>query len=177
MKTKKLRIGVVAVLAVSLLAACTSQQAAPTVLHASYPVGYKTLGELVKTADIAVKGEVVASEPAPEKDGLPFTDATFRVDTWIKGDGKPGDSITVHQTGGTINGQSFVMEYEPLLTPGEQAILYLKRAGDVYYSLGGPTGRLEVKNGKVSKLPGTALREPLPSSVSEVTTKSKSLAN
>jgi hypothetical protein len=174
---KHARLSVVAVvLAAGALTACTSAGTGATVMHASYATSYHTLSELVQAADIVVSGEVTGSEPAAEQDGIPFTDATFRVDSWIKGTGQVGDTVTIHQTGGTVDGRSFVMEYEPLLTAGEQAILYLQQADDVYFTLGGPTGRLTVKEGKVSKLPGTSLDESIPEAINDVIANSQSFS-
>lgn len=131
-------------------------------LTASYPKTYKTLNELVASSDAIVVGSVVGSAPAAPIDGLPFTDAQIQVKNWLKQDGVPAKTITIHQTGGVLDGVNYLSDEDPLLEVGETEVFYLKKIPEGYMTVGGPTGRLNVEGTKVKKLPESTLAEALP---------------
>ncbi|MFJ2509569.1 hypothetical protein [Arthrobacter citreus] len=155
-------------IAVLTLSACGSaeqpsaDQEKTVSLTASYPEAYKTLDDLVASSDAIVLGSVVGSSPATPVDGLPFTNADVQVKTWLKQDGEYSDIITIHQTGGVLEGVNYVSDEDPLLQIGETEVFYLKKIPEGYMTVGGPTGRLNVLGNKVEKFPESTLAETLP---------------
>lgn len=158
-----------------MLAACTAAaEPEPTSpvddvvnMSASWAYDYDTLDDLGRAADLVVEGQVVkikSSGPDPATPDVPQTLFGVEVIDLMKGDAP--DQIIVKQTGGTIDGVSFVMEGDPMLTPGDHVLLYLARVWapnkEVWYlTLGGPQGRLAVgKDGSLATVGDPAIELP-----------------
>ena len=155
-----------------LLSGCASPQAQPpaktTSISASWAKAYPTLKDLTQSADAIVVGTVEKSAPAAPVDGIPFTDATVTVKSWLKGT-KPAAAITVQQTGGALKDSVVVVEGDAIMQPGEESMLFLQK-NDVgtYVALSGPTGRLPVSGTSVKKMPDTTLTEAIPETLPEL---------
>lgn len=149
-----------------LLGGCASPQAQPpprtTSVSTSWARAYPTLKVLTQSADAVVVGTVQKSAPAQPVDGIPFTDATVSVESWLKGS-PPAATITVRQTGGTLKDSVVVAEDDAIMQPGEESTLFLQKNDDgTYVTLSGPTGRLLVSGASVRKMPATSLTEVIP---------------
>lgn len=175
MKTTKAAVALAAITATTIaLSGCAQQAADPvaqkTVMsHPSYAESYDTLGDMSASADLVVHGVVTASAPGQPIGDIVTSKYTFTVDNWIKGTPTVNDQVTVFQTGGVDDGVTYVAEGDPLMTVGEEAILYLDE-GDpgVFHTVAGPTGRLEVADGQVRKLDGSSITAPVPTTVQSV---------
>lgn len=155
-----------------LLAGCASPLAQPpprtTSLSQSWARAYPTLKDLTQSADAIVVGTVAKSAPAAAVDGIPFTDATVAVKSWLKGT-TPAATITVRQTGGALKDSVVVAEGDAIMQPGEEAMLFLQKNDDgTYVALSGPTGRLPVSGMSVKKMPDTSLTEVIPETLPEL---------
>ena len=155
-----------------VLSGCASPQAQPpaktTSISASWAKAYPTLKDLTQSADAIVVGTVEKSAPAAPVDGIPFTDATVTVKSWLKGT-KPAATITVQQTGGALKDSVVVVEGDAIMQPGEESMLFLQKNDDgTYVALSGPTGRLPVSDMSVKKMPDTTLTEAIPGTLPEL---------
>lgn len=162
-----------------LLAGCASPQAQPpprtTSLSQSWARAYPTLKDLTQSADAVVVGTVATSAPAVAVDGIPFTDATVAVKSWLKGT-TPAATITVRQTGGALKDSVVVPEGDAIMQPGEESMLFLQKNDDgTYVALAGPTGRLPVSGASITKMPETSLTEVIPGTLPELIAAVKGL--
>lgn len=128
--------------------------------QASWPTYYGSIAALTADAPLVVVGAVtgVANATAVEQSAgavtasLIFTDVTVRIDRVLRGTA-PGATVQVRQTGGTANGTRLEVADDPLLQVGDQYVLFLRPGGaDTYAVVGGPQGRLVLRNGRVSSL-------------------------
>lgn len=135
-------------------------------VEANYPV-YRSVAALAAASDLVVSGTVVGKGSSrrimpegvdlsslpkrkAEAVGVVVTDFTIKTDRVHKGG--PGERIVVRELGGRIGDQTWVSEDEPLSSPGDKVLLFLKRQdGDVYAAVGGPQGRYLIRNGKARK--------------------------
>lgn len=148
-----------------LLGGCTSPQTQGS--STSWALAYPTLRELTGASDAILVGTVEKSTPSPAVDGVPFTDATVAVKTWLKGT-PAASAITVHQTGAAAPGMSDSLG-DPIMQPGESSMLFVLKNNDgTYTALSGPTGRLLISGTAVEKLPETSLAEPIPGTLPEL---------
>ena len=76
----------------------------------------------------------------------------------VKG-GAEDNQVTIHQTGGTLDGVAFLDEDNPLLEVGERGIFYLQKVPAGYVTLSGPTGRMTIAEGKALPLPASTLTD------------------
>jgi hypothetical protein len=132
------------------------------------PKAYPTLKDLTQSDDAIVVGTVEKSAPAAPVDGIPFTDTTVTVKSWLQGT-KPAATITVQQTGGALKESVVVVEGDEILQSGEEPMLFLQKNDDgTHVVLSGPTGRLPVSGTSVKKLPDTTLTEAIPETLPEL---------
>ncbi|MCB5272939.1 hypothetical protein BJG92_00451 [Arthrobacter sp. SO5] len=166
MKTRTfIRSRAVGVAGALLLGGCASPQTQGS--SASWANAYPTLRELTGASDAILVGTVQKSTPVPAVDGIPFTDATVAVKTWLKGT-PAASAITVHQTGSAAR-DTFVSAGDPIMEPGESSMLFvLKNSDGTYTALSGPTGRLLISGTAVEKMPETSLAESLPGTLPEL---------
>lgn len=175
MNTCKAAVALAAIAITSIaLTGCAQQDTEPVaqktvVSHPSYAESFATLGDMSTSADIVVHGVVTASTLGEPIGDIVTSEYTFKVDNWIKGASTTNDEVTVFQTGGVVDDVTYVAEDDPLMTVGEEAILYLGE-GDpgVFHTVAGPTGRLDVTDGQVRKLAGSSIAVPIPSTVKSV---------
>lgn len=131
-------------------------------LSASWAVGYQSIAELRRDADLVVLGSITGIAGVEhDSNGLPFTDFTFRIERVIS-DPKARSglsSITLHQTGGVMNGYRYEVEDDTLFGIGERAILFLREySPGKYHVIGGPTGRFRSSGGRVAPIVTTGVR-------------------
>lgn len=109
---------------------------------------YHDIGSLKSDADLVVSGQITAEQSAINE-SPPATDFTFAVyrvlgsrrDAGVRA----GSSIIVHQTGGIVNGQTFVVRDDPRFRVSDKDILFLRQyAPGRYFVLGGPSGRFQI---------------------------------
>jgi hypothetical protein len=124
-------------------------------LVASWAWGYGSLAEMKNTADAVIDGVVVGSSTSVggHDCGLIYTTYTIGVGTRIKGHVQ-GSFIKVLQTGGIIGSSKQEVTDDPLMQTGDRVILFLHldSQSGIYGILGGPQGRLVVKNQLVYSL-------------------------
>jgi hypothetical protein len=124
-----------------------------THLDADWTVLYHDLGHLKRASDLAVAGTFASASGQTVQDGIPYSDFVFTVNRPIYDPGRrlQTTSITVHQTGGTLNGRVAEIQDDPLFRVGERSVLFLHEySPGRYFVVGGPSGRFEVgANGAV----------------------------
>lgn len=115
---------------------------------------YPTLKDLTRSSTHIVIGEITGIQGVNDKDTIPTTDYSFRVDRSLKGDLKPNDVITIRQTGMETDTTLARVLGDPLLKKGETFLGFLRYSTDtgVYPIVGGPQGRYPVQNGLVNSL-------------------------
>lgn len=135
----------------------------PFQMHASWAYSYGSLDELRAASDLVVLATVtglrgVEVEERNTDDGQPLSALAFSrwdlsVDRVIKGTITDGETILVNQTGAQSPTGVQEIQDDPLFAQGDQYLLFLKAVpGGMYAVLGGPAGRLVVRNGAVSSL-------------------------
>ncbi|KAB5607941.1 hypothetical protein [Bifidobacterium jacchi] len=139
----------------------SSKTSEVTKIDASYAESYDSYDAMAKAADLVVDGEIVKATGTTEIGGVPATYYEVLVHSVAMRSGTAPKTVTVLQTGGVKDGQTFQVEGDPLLRPGDRELLYLKRGADdpnVFYTLAGPSGRLSIsETGKLSKIGDSAL--------------------
>jgi hypothetical protein len=146
-----------------------------TVTEVSWARGHSSLKELVISpyTTVIVKGVVIDAESYVEKlheptlgPGLIFTDYIFEVQLVLKGSLKVTDAITIHQTGGTVGGETAIVWDDPPLRVGDALVLFLHEyEPGKYYIEAGPQGRFTIRDGLVYSLgemyePADAMTHP-----------------
>ena len=81
-----------------------------------------------------------ALEELAKDEGTPGTEVSFRVDAVHQGSARPGQVITVVQTGGIIDGVTYLLESEPTLAVGGHYLLFLANFSGALGILGGSAG-------------------------------------
>jgi hypothetical protein len=123
-------------------------------MDGSWAVLYHSLPDLKAHTTIAVQGRFTAVQAQTTDKGIPFTDFEFTVDKVLHDPGHitaPGAKLSVHQTGGTVDGKVHQIDDDPLFKVSESCVLFLDQYQPGHYKvIGGPTGRFEVKDGAVS---------------------------
>jgi hypothetical protein len=132
----------------------------PTELSVSWAEAYPNIESLVKKAELIVIGTVNSSHSYLGLKGttIPYTDHEVIIEVALKGSIN-STTITIVQTGGTLDGKTYVVHDDPLLTEGQRIIVFLRKAipgpdfaGPVkerYTILGGPQGRFLIIDGLV----------------------------
>ncbi|MBO1413520.1 hypothetical protein [Streptomyces sp. FH025] len=126
-------------------------------LEASWAVAYHSVADLKKHSQTAAQGHFskVLLQQTDRKSGVLSTDFEFTVDKVLYAQAgrvlTPGSAITVHQTGGVVDGAVHQVKDDPLFTVSETCVLFLEEyEPGSYMVVGGPTGRFEVKGGAVT---------------------------
>ena len=159
-KAKFFWLGGLAVMAGVLAAAIVAphlyiERSDPGAMHASWADHYSSLGQMVNDVDAVVLATVIGTQPGREvltasQQPLPFTLVSLKADEIIRGYEfiAEGQTITLEQTGGEINGQALYFNDDGgFYTPGGKELLFLKRQEDTgYYYLVNPQGRFKVKD-------------------------------
>ena len=177
----------------ALIGACSSEPSVangdekaksptPTVtqsIELSWANAYETIGEMTAHSDAVVTGAVTASSPTVAAPGAPATDYRFTVDEWVTATDEVAEvpTISLHQTGGTIDGVTWQNDGDPLFVVGEKDLLFVRQyAPGKFLVMGGPTGRVQVVDGSPTRLPQTALKGALPRSMDELVSSIRSAA-
>lgn len=83
-----------------------------------------------------------------ESDGIAVTVVTLRIDDVYKGAAQAGRSIEIVQTGGVIDGTTYVADDEPALVTGEHYLLFATDSFDgAFVILGGSAGMFTASGG------------------------------
>lgn len=153
-------------------AVADSTAALPEVrISADFAVGYSSVGQLKKAADLAVRGDVTDVSYL-DFNTCAYTKVTLKVSKCFKGDAAAGDEITILEVGGvttmaTIKGDKFgaptkedaetkvkvLLEGAPLTQVGETCVYFLGTGSigvvsDTYYvPMGAFQGRFKIDNG------------------------------
>jgi hypothetical protein len=137
-------------------------------VEASWAHVYHDIGSLKKASDVAVDGSVAGIAGQTGQDSIPFTDFTFTIQRVVYDPHQLAtrNSLLIHQTGGTVNGQRVSLHDDPLFAVGEHDIVFLHQYSPGHYFVeGGPSGRFFVRNGLVSAINDEGVK--LSGSVSE----------
>jgi len=123
-------------------------------LDASWAESYHTVAALKAHSDLAVEVKVTKVLDQTTADGnIPYTDFQITVESVLydpahrvhAASSTQPATLSLHQTGGTLNGQKLMVEDDPLFTTGEQCVLFLREYSPGHYLVvGGPTGRFTV---------------------------------
>ena len=111
-----------------------------------YPKSYDNLTELASDAALIAVGRIdrtVRVGPDGQPPRGTYTKSAFRLERVLKGD-KNGEVI-VNQIGAIGQAEDVA---DPIFRPGEEAVLFLKTNGEVYF-LPGPWGRYRIVDNKV----------------------------
>lgn len=145
-----------AAIALCVLGACSAAPAAPKTvsMDASWAEYYHSMSDLKAHSDIAVQGTITKAslDPAASSANAPFTDFQLTVQsTFFDPHHKVAAAaatpavLTIHQTGGTVNGTTYQIEDDPLFQVGQKYVLFLREYSPGHYMVvGGPTGRFAV---------------------------------
>lgn len=156
MTIKRGLIAIMLAAAVAPVAACSSGHTAAvpqttTTLDASWAEYYHSLSPLKTHSQLAVEGTIKGVKSTSSDHGIPITDFEFSVDSTLFDPGhrnKTGTAITIHQTGGVVNGHEWQVNDDPVFRVGEHLVLFLREPQPgLYMVVGGPTGRFEINNG------------------------------
>lgn len=145
-----------AIIAAAGIAGCSSSSGhGGTVnMDASWAVEYHTLADLKAHSTIAVQGRFTKVIGQTSDHGIPFTDFEFTVDRVLHDPGHltaAGAKLSVHQTGGVVDGVLHQIDDDPVFKVSESCVLFLDQYQAGHFKVvGGPTGRFEVNNGTVS---------------------------
>ena len=139
--------------------AVASKAVTPVTQHIEITLAgdFHDVPSLKHASDLVIHGTITGVADRTIKDVLPFTDFTVSA-TDVLYDPfhsmqASGGAITLHQTGGTINNTTFIVDDDPLFVTGEEVVLFLHQfSPGHYYVLGGPAGRYEVKHGTVAPI-------------------------
>lgn len=135
-------------------AANPSSSANTVGMDASWAESYDNLTDLKAHSALAVEGSFTRIIDESKIKTVPITDFEFTVDEVIHdpaGTLKEGTRITVRQTGGSVDGVLHQISDDPLFKISENAVLFLKEPEPgLFYVIGGPSGRFEVINGRVT---------------------------
>lgn len=98
------------------------------VISASYAFDVTDPEQLAGYADEIFIGRVMGPGRSVERDGEAYTDYPILVQERLKG--RAVGTVTVRQTGGTVEGDTFVLEDQPLLREGGEYLLVVTRESD-----------------------------------------------
>jgi hypothetical protein len=141
------------------------------VMYVSYLHTFN-LTELKEKSELVIHGviesSVVDANFDPNGIELPdvYTKFTIKIKDVLKGS-HTEDTIIVTQRGGTYNEATFRVKDDPLMTKGDEVVLYLAYSPltESYMIIGGPQGRYQIQDGKLYHI------SELDKSIGFVTTK------
>ncbi len=142
-------------------------------IHLSYALAATSVAQLADQAQVVAVGTVRDVNREFARDGIPFTDFDFTVNTW--GSKSPATkSIVVRQTGGPLNGYRYEVDDDPLFVVGDSYVLFLREAEQepgIYFVVAGPSGRFHDQAGTVAPLATGQVATGLPASVNDLVTQ------
>jgi len=134
-------------LAATVVVALTLAAHAPQEANATVVVPL-TVEAMTGRADVVCVGVVGAQRAAwnPEKTRI-YTTTEVRIERSLKGQRVAGETITVRQLGGVVDGISQVIPGNARLTPGETAVLFLDADEQLpfHYIVGMAQGKFTVQ--------------------------------
>ena len=121
-------------------------------ISADWVETYNSVEQMTEAADLIVVGEIgkgatweypIKYRYAP----LVFTNYTVAIESVLKGE--TDKEIVVWVDGGIVESIEYVLDDSPLLVEGSEMVLFLRKTGNTWTTLGGPQGRFTVVKGKV----------------------------
>ncbi len=116
------------------------------------PKAHATVLEDLKLADLTARADVIVVGTIGEATALRlpgadqiWTDTALSVDQIVKG--KVAPKLTIRQQGGRIGDSAMVVAGNAALPAGRRVVLFLKRQGDRFYTVGMELGAFEIYTG------------------------------
>ena len=131
-------------------------------------VEVSSLDQLIRLSDLIIVGDVVNVLPAfntnPDHSNIVETDSLVSVRESLHGTLPPGvRTIALSQLGGNVGGCGFIVDGDPLVSLGEEYVLFLMRDNRIsvtntsgsprYTAVGVWSGKAKVVNNKIQFLP------------------------
>jgi hypothetical protein len=124
------------------LIAVTVMSASTAMATTMMPLDLKAL---VQRADRVALVTVLSSESHwTEGHDAIYTDAVVRVDRVYKGAVKSGETVMVRREGGSVDGVGMRVHGSPVLSPGEQAVVFLEARAGASWVVGMAQGKWHV---------------------------------
>lgn len=131
-------------------------------LHADYRT-YTSISAIADNSDLVARGRIGASYSRAVEGPLPMTYFEFTIEDIVKKGShgeRVGDTITIAQTGGLMDGLLWVSQEDPLFRAGDTPLLFLsKTSTGNYVVVGGPGRRFTVsERGRVTGFSAQTVR-------------------
>ena len=106
-----------------------------------------TVEQVTDASDLIIRGEVEDMWVDPDASGHLYTRVLVRVTNVLKGSVAVDDYVTVESAGGTLDGQTMIVDGTPRYSVGEDALLFLtdKPSRGVYGTVGLNLGKYTVR--------------------------------
>ena len=103
--------------------------------------------QVTDASDLIVRGEVEEMWVEPDTSGRIYTRVLVRVTKVLKGTVEVDDYVTVESAGGTLDGQTMIVDGAPRYSVGEDTLLFLtdKPSRGVYGTVGLNLGKYTVR--------------------------------
>lgn len=155
-KSRKIKFGIIAAVVIVVAGLLTAQsgvienfseatrQVQTVEVSGDLAIQYKSVDELKRNAEIIVRVKAEKVKSLTFQNTV-FTVSTNDVQKVYKGTSVPS-TLKVLETGGLIGDKNYVFESSPVLSPGEEAVLFLERydgpiTNDAYVVLGAFQGK------------------------------------
>lgn len=116
-----------------------------------------TVAERAARADVVVHGRVVAVESGWHGErAVIYTVATVEVVAALAGAARPGERLRVRRIGGRVGRVEQVVAGNAVLVEGDEAVIFLKRHGDLHAVVGMAQGVVPVGEGTIDRLAAAA---------------------
>lgn len=128
------------------------------IYSASWANAYPTVEQMTEQADLVARSTITGIVSVDRDANGIYTTYSARIDSGLKYAGDLPEEIRIRQLGGELDGTSYIADDDPLLTIGEESVLFLHEfAPGNFFIVGGPTGRLPIENNLIAPLPDSAL--------------------
>ncbi|HOV32459.1 MAG TPA: hypothetical protein PLX23_03750 [Candidatus Hydrogenedens sp.] len=98
-----------------------------TAFNADARIAFLNTEDLINLSDVAINGEVVATNSYMTENMRIYTDIEFKVSETIKGNLNENSSVIFTIPGGRVNGYAMVCSEMPEFKVGDKSIVYLRR--------------------------------------------------
>lgn len=149
-RSSVLLITIISILIISFVVYYNINQSTEIIPDADWASHYDNINDLIKNSGIIIKGKVIDSKPEQRVD-LIFTMQEVKIEKVYYGEIKEGDTVSVLQTGGELNGKKTTPFREaPIWNKGDEYLLFLEHTDEGHYLvLGGYQGAGRIENNKV----------------------------
>ncbi len=128
-------------------------------INASWSYNYADIKEISKVSDLIAIVHIEKKASEYEKQEIPFTEYTASVMKPVY-NSSAGQEVTIVMTGANNSNTHIEIADDPLLTSGEEFLIFAKHnTDDTYTILSGPQGRLVYSNGKLNSLQAVNARD------------------